>query len=195
MAVLVPELPSAAAWRLLDAHVGFEVLFPRAGSDGARMVGQSTGVEEGEAWAVRYDVALDAGWTTRSAHVTGLSAAGEHEVRIEGDGRGGWRIDGRPAEELSGCLDVDLEGSACTNAFPAGRLALEVGESAEAPAAYVRASDLRVERLEQRYTRLEDDGECSRYDYASPAFGFECVLVYDRHGLALDYPGIAVRVA
>ena len=188
----MPELPAAAAWRLLDAHAGFEVLFPR---DRCRVEGQSTGVEEGEAWALRYAIALYDGGATRSAHVTGLSAAGEHEVRIEGDGRGGWRVDGRPAPELSGCLDVDLEGSACTNAFPVRRLALEVGQRAEAPAVYVRAPDLRVERLEQQYERLEDDGELTRYDYASPAFGFTCVLVYDRHGLVLDYPGIAVRVA
>jgi hypothetical protein len=191
----MPDLPPAAAWRLIDAHVGFEVLFPRGERDELRMEGQSTGVEEGEAWAVRYAIGLDAGWATRSAHVTGLSEAGAHEVRIEGDGKGDWRVDGRPAPELSGCLDVDLEGSACTNAFPVRRLALEVGQRAEAPAVYVRAPDLRVERLEQQYERLADDGERTRYDYASPAFGFTCVLVYDRHGLALDYPGIAVRVA
>jgi hypothetical protein len=42
----------------------------------------------------------------------------------------------------------------------------------------VRALDLAVERLEQRYLRLEDDDEGRRrYHYASPAFGFECELV------------------
>jgi hypothetical protein len=59
----------------------------------------------------------------------------------------------------------------------------------------VRAPDLRVERLEQRYARLEDDGEHSRYDYAAPDLGFTSELVYDEFGLVLDYPGIAVRVA
>ena len=58
-------------------------------------------------------------------------------------------------------------------------------------AAYVRALDLSVERLEQHYVRLGAD----RYHYASPAFGFECELAYDDAGLVLDYPGIAVRVA
>jgi uncharacterized protein len=37
--------------------------------------------------------------------------------------------------------------------FPARRLELAVGRHADAPAAYVRAEDLRVERLEQRYLR------------------------------------------
>ncbi len=71
------------------------------------------------------------------------------------------------------------------------RLALAVGAAAEAPAAYVRADGLAIERLEQRYERIAD----RRYDYRAPAFDFRCELAYDRHGLVLEYPGIAVRVA
>jgi hypothetical protein len=116
-------------------------------------------------------------------------------VRLEGDGTGAWQVDGVRAAELAGCLDVDLEASACTNAFPVHRLGLEVGQRADAPAAYVRAPDLRVERLEQSYARLQGDGGRSRYDYAAPAFEYRTELVFDRFGLVLDYPGIAVRVA
>jgi hypothetical protein len=78
--------------------------------------------------------------------------------------------------------------------LPVLRLGLHVGQRANAPAVYLRALDLRVERLEQRYARLELDGERSRYDYAAPDLDFRCVLVYDEFGLVLDYPGIAVRV-
>lgn len=74
------------------------------------------------------------------------------------------------------------------------RLGLRVGQSVEAPAAYVRALDLRVERLEQTYMRVDDDGDRQRYLYRSPAFGFEAQLVYDASVLVLDYPGIASRV-
>ena len=188
------ELPAAAAWRHLGARVGFEVVFLRREGDGYRVEGYATAVEDGEAWGIRYAITLDAGWTTRSAHVVGRSTAGAYEVQVDGDGTGGWRVDGTPAPELDGCMDVDLEASACTNAFPVRRLALGVGDRADAPAAYVRASDGRVERLEQTYVRLPDDGEHSLYDYASPAFDFRAELVYDRFGLVLDYPGIAVRV-
>ena len=97
--------------------------------------------------------------------------------------------------QLSGCVDVDLEASACTNALPVNRLKLEVGQAADAPAVYVRARDLQVERLEQRYERLPNAGERARYDYIAPRFDFRAVLVYDQFGLVLDYPGIAVRVA
>jgi hypothetical protein len=75
------------------------------------------------------------------------------------------------------------------------RLGLAIGEGADAPAAYIRAADLRVERLEQHYERLTDDGSRQRYHYAAPQFEFECELLYDESGLVLEYPGIAVRAA
>jgi hypothetical protein len=71
---------------------------------------------------------------------------------------------------------------------------LPVGGRGAVPAAYVRAPDLRVERLEQTYARVADDSVHQRYDYVAPAFGFECRLIYDESGLVLDYPGLAVRV-
>jgi hypothetical protein len=58
-----------------------------------------------------------------------------------------------------------------------------------------RAEDLGVERLEERYVRLEDQGPGRRFAYAAHAFDFTCVLAYDDAGLLLDYPGIAVRAA
>jgi hypothetical protein len=190
----VSELPSTAAWRHRDARLGFEVLFVRRDRDGIRLDGHSTVVEEGDAWATRYAITVDEAWATRSAQVVAQSALGTHEVRLEADGTGVWRIDGKAAPGLAGCLDVDLEASACTNALPIRRLGLCVGELADAPAAYVRAPILGVERLEQTYSRLPDDGESARYEYVSPAFDFRAVLIYDRLGFVLDYPGIAVRV-
>jgi len=58
-------------------------------------------------------------------------------------------------------------------------------------AAFVRADDLRVERLEQTYTRL-DDGV--HFAYTSMTFSFACNLAYDTSGLIVDYPGIATRL-
>jgi uncharacterized protein len=133
------ELPSTAAWRHRDARLGFEVLFVRHDRGCLRLEGHSTAVEEEEAWAIRYDLTVDERWVTRSAHVVARSALGVDEVRLEADGIGVWQIDGKAAPWLGGCLDVDLEASACTNALPIHRLGLSVGERADAPAAYVRA--------------------------------------------------------
>jgi hypothetical protein len=82
-----------------------------------------------------------------------------------------------------------------TNTLPVHRLRLAVGTSAEAPAAYVRATDLAINRLEQRYERIEDDGTLERYAYSAPQFAYTGTLAYDSSGLLLDYPGIACRTA
>jgi hypothetical protein len=128
--------------------------------------------------------------------VTGRAEDGDRSLLLVCDASGRWSVDGESDARLDGCLDVDLEASAFTNAFPVHRLALEVGEAADAPAAYVRAADLTVERLEQRYVRVDDDASGrQRYDYDAPAFDFSCRLVYDGSGLVVEYPGIAVRAA
>jgi len=177
--------PAQVAWRHKDLREGFEVVFlePRWTVEGA-----TTAVEDGEAFAVQYAIDLSPDWITRSARVASFG----REVHLFADGDGAWQVDGRPAPELDGILDVDLESSSFTNAFPVHRLALAVGESRDAPAAWVRFSTLAVERLEQRYTRLPDDeAGRARFDYWSP--DLQCELVYDEFGLVLDYPGIATR--
>jgi uncharacterized protein len=186
--------PPVAAWKHVGARDGFEVLFVRAGRDTTVLEGHAVAVEQGDAWSVRYVVSVDASWATRSARVTCRSALGSFDVRLEADAAGRWQIDGEPAPELDGSLDVDLEASASTNALPVRRLGLSVGESADAPATYLRATDLHVERLDQRYTRLPDDDGRIRFDYEAPALAYRGVLIYDQLGLVLDYPGIAVRV-
>jgi uncharacterized protein len=185
---------ASAAWQHRDARAGLEVVFLDAAGDVCRAEGATSAVEDGEPWIVSYEIELAPDWTTRTARVVSRSRHGRCEVRLEADGAGRWLVDGARAAHLDGCLDVDLESSALTNAFPVQRLRLNPGADAEAPAAYVRALDLGVERLEQRYVRLDDDGRRPRYRYAAPAFDFECVLTYAEDGLVADYPGIAIRV-
>ena len=186
-------MPSAAAWHHRDARQGFEVVYFHAVKGGYRIDGHTAAVEDDQPWVVQYTIVVDTRWTTRSASVTGHWSTGTRNIDIEADGHGRWHIDGTHAAALDGCLDVDLESSSMTNALPARRLALPVGGRASAPAAYVRALDLSVERLEQHYVRVADEGGNQGYDYSAPAFDFNCRLVYDTAGLPLDYPGIAVR--
>jgi uncharacterized protein len=187
------ELPPSAAWRHVDARDGFEVVFLQTGVCGYRLVGCTTAVEDGQAWVVRYDIVVDAEWRTRNAYVSGRSASGEQEVWLEADGSGHWRVGGEAAPQLDGCFDIDLESSSCTNTLPVHRLGLDIGQGADAPAAYVQALGFAVERLEQRYIRIEDDGNQQRFDYTAPVFDYEGRLVYDASGLVINYPGIAIR--
>jgi hypothetical protein len=186
-------LPEGVAWRHTGLRDGFEVAFLRTEDDGHRLDGHTTALEAGQAWTIKYAVNVDRHWRTRDAELTAWTSEGEARVHIESVGAGRWSVDGVRRPDLDGCLDVDLESSALTNTMPVHRLALPVGGAASAPAAYVRAVDLGVERLEQQYTRLPD-GPGFRFDYEAPQFGFRSVLLYDRAGLVVDYPGIATRM-
>jgi hypothetical protein len=188
------QLPPSAAWRHRDARDGFEVMFARTDAGGHHLEGTTTATEDGAAWAVHYAVVVDLAWRTRSAVVHGWSAGGRRELRLESDGHGAWRVNGTPAPELAGCLDVDLESSVVTNTLPVHRLRLQPGAEADAPAAFVRALHLRVERLEQRYVRVDDENGRAVYAYEAPRFDYAGRLAYDGSGLLLDYPGIAERV-
>ncbi|WP_049580575.1 putative glycolipid-binding domain-containing protein [Streptomyces sp. SBT349] len=188
--------PRSAAWAHQEARSGFEVVHFHGDDGGGHAIeGCTTAVEEGDAWVVEYRITVDASWRTRTARVTGTSEAGRRSTELRGDGEGHWLVDGEAAPHLDGCFDVDLESSAMTNAFPVHRMALPVGGQGRAPAAYVRALGLGVERLEQGYARTADEGGHQRYDYEAPVFDVACRLVYDGSGLVLAYPGIAIRAA
>jgi hypothetical protein len=187
--------PATAAWSHRDARSGFEVVYFQRLDAGYQIDGCTTAVEDGQTWFVDYGITLDADWITREARVTSRSASGRRSVLLKADGAGHWLVDGEATPRLDGCLDVDLESSAMTNALPVHRMALPIGARAAVPAAYVRAADPSVERLEQEYLRSTDQGAHQCYDYTAPAFEFTCRLVYDGSGLVLSYPGIAVRAA
>jgi hypothetical protein len=195
MALDLDPLPPLASWRHRDARDGFEVLSVGPLGRGVVLDGHTTGIEEGQAFAVGYRIEVDERWVTRRAQLRAWWPHGSGGILIEGDGAGGWAIDGIDRPDLAGILDVDLESSACTNALPLRRLALGVGEEADAPAVYVRAFDLAVERLDQRYHRRPDDGDHVIAHYLCERFEADFDLTYDRSGLILDYPTLATRLS
>ncbi len=185
--------PPSACWRHQGLRSGFEVAYFLPDGDGWLVDGTTAGLQDGNTWVVTYRIRLDRVWTTRSAEVVARTKSGSHACRLDSDRAGCWKVDGKKASRLDGCLDVDLESSAVTNAFPVHRLGLAVGDRAPAPATYVRAEGLGVEKLDQLYRRVEDLPSGQQYDYEAPGFEFRTRLSYDTSGLVIDYPGIATR--
>lgn len=188
------DLPAAAAWRHHTVRDGFETVFFAERPDGWTLQGHTAAVEDGVAWAIRYDIIVDTAWHTRTAHILSQSASGSYELVLESDGAGRWHVDGVRTPQFDDCFDVDLEASACTNTLPVHRAPPAVGVSVDASALWVRAPALEVQRLEQTYQRLEGTDDLQRFDYRSPAFGFEAVLTFDATGLVVEYPELASRV-
>src|SRR4051794_34827609 len=111
-------LPAVAAWQHRDSRAGFEVVY----IEGPLVEGYATALEEGSTWAVEYLIAVDESWSTRSLRVRSRTATAAHELLLEHDGSGAWRVNGSPEPRLDGCHDVDLEASAFTNTLPVHRL-------------------------------------------------------------------------
>jgi uncharacterized protein len=189
------ELPRAVAWRHLTSRDGFETVFFERAEDGNIIVcGTCAAVEEGVAWSNVYRLMLDGSWRTLSASVDSHSAtSGKRSVQLISAHDAEWIVNGELRPDLDGYVDVDLEASAFTNALPLHRLPLARGKVVDAPAVYIRATDLAVGTLQQTYKLLRADERGFRVEYESPAFDFKCELTYDRSGLVVDYPDIAHR--
>ena len=175
---------TAVLWRAGDGGADLCVLEP-AGA-GRRLRGTVLTHEAKQPIEIRYSVAVDAAWATRDVEVLVAFAGGDLREPVELGGL--WSGKERPPE-LEGSVDVDLSFTPATNTLPIRRLRLEVGEEAEIAVAWLRWPELRVERVLQRYTRLEKD----RYRYSQDEFKAE--LVVDEHGLVLEYEGIWRAIA
>lgn len=175
-------LVRALLWRRTDLPGAEHVRLWR-GAHGYRLEGTAVLAEDGEPLRVEYEVACTAGWETRT--VRAVLARGAETLRVELAAEGGrWLRDGVEAPAVAGCLDVDLSVSPATNTLPIRRLGLEVGESREVVAAWLRFPGLELEPLRQRYTRLSE----RRYRYESPAHDFTAEVEVDEMGLVVRYP-------
>jgi hypothetical protein len=112
------------------------------------------------------------------------------------DGAWRWKLnwdEEREVPELSDCIDVDLGCTPSTNTLPIRRLNLEIGESREVTAAWVRFPALSVQPLRQRYTRLGE--HAYRYESGNDAYTFTADLAVDDLGLVTSYPPAWQRIA
>lgn len=130
---------------------------------------------------VSYTVETDEGWRTRRARV-GETLRGRR-TSVEAEMRGSrWHVNGRRAERLDGCADIDLGASPVTNTLPINRVRLDVGSRIDLTAAWVRFPRLSVEPLRQSYERV---GE-RLYVYRSES-GFESEIEVDESGVVTRY--------
>jgi hypothetical protein len=83
-------------------------------------------------------------------------------------------------------VDVDLGFTPATNLIPIRRLALLVGEAADAPAAWLDIANGALGLLAQRYERRSE----TAYWYEAPAFGYSAELDVGPDGFVRRYPGL-----
>jgi len=137
-----------------------------------------------------YEIHCDPLWHTRRVAVECIMASAARSVDLTVGSSGEWHSPAKELPELRECIDIDLAITPATNTLPIRRLKLEVGQSQDVSAVWLKFPDLTLEILSQRYTRLEAD----RYLYQSGS-GFSAELVVDDLGLVAFYPGGWERMA
>jgi hypothetical protein len=145
---------------------------------------------DGRPCALHYEVETTGAWITRRARLRGCAGAKRVDLHIR-TGRGGrWLLNGVPRDRIANCIDLDLGITPATNQIAIRRLALRIGQEAQAPAAYVAYPSFKLSVLEQTYRRISRN----QYQYEAPIFGYSGVIRVDRVGAVEDYPGLFRRV-
>jgi len=173
-------------WRGLDLR-GHEACRLYGGLDNEwRLEGTAVFAHEGRACRLSYLIACDASWNTLSGMVSGWVGNKLVNIELLVDEHRRWKMNGVFQAQVDGCVDLDLNFSPSTNLLPIRRLNLEVGQSAEVKAAWLRFPGFELESFSQVYTRVDE----TTYRYSSRDGEFVADLTVDEVGFPRVYPGL-----
>jgi uncharacterized protein len=170
-------------WRNLAAH-GSDHCSLLQTAQGWLLQGTAIAVlRDGRPMLADYEIECDQLWHTRRVAATCLTGSTTRSIDLIVEPSGVWRRSEEELPTLGQCSDIDLAVTPATNTLPIRRLNLEIGQSREVAAAWLKFPDLTLEVLPQRYTRLDPQ----RYRYQSGT-GFSAELLVDDLGLVTTYP-------
>ena len=176
-------------WRRLD-DVGLEHCRLWVGREQSVLEGRVLVAEAESPLEIGYTVACNRKWETQAVDVVLIGGESSRVLELRRDEQNRWWRDDARLPDMDGLVDVDLSVTPATNTLPIGRLGLDVGASAAVDAVWVRFPELTLERLPQRYTRLD----ARRYRYESGG-AFVAELEVDVHDLVVRYGELWERVA
>jgi hypothetical protein len=172
-------------WRRLDGPGHDACRLEQQGS-GWQLDGTAVFLLDGRPACLTYAATCDVGWRAQGGQVRGW--IGDRPVafsmaRLEA---GGWTLDGREVPGLRACVDLDFGFTPSTNLLQVRRLALDCGQAADAPAAWLDVSTGALDVLVQRYERRSE----TTYWYQAPRFDYAQLLEVDHLGFVRRYPGL-----
>lgn len=177
-------------WTRLD-QPGSEYAELREFDGGWELAGSVVVAEEGVPHLAEYLITCDSRWMTRQARLVMRGGGAPRSLVLRVDEQQRWWRGDEEVTQYRGCTDVDLGFTPSTNSLPIRRLSLQVGQSSEVTAAWVRMPELELLTLPQRYTRLSP----TRFHYESHGGSFVSELETDELGLVVRYPPLWERVA
>jgi hypothetical protein len=178
-----PVTAAAILWRRLDAP-GHDACRLVRSAGGWRIEGTAVFRHLGAPASLAYRADCDLEWRARQGRVRGWLGDASLDLAIARTGEAGWTLDGAAVPGLADCLDLDFGFTPATNLLQIRRLALEEGQAADAPAAWLDVATGGLQRLPQRYQRRAG----STYWYEAPSFGYAALLEVDPSGFVRLYP-------
>jgi hypothetical protein len=170
-------------WCRLDAP-GHDACRLVARDGGWRLEGMAAFRHEGAPASLAYEAECDTAWRTTRSTVRGWVGDERFDLDITRAVDGPWILRGRGVSGLDACVDVDLGFTPATNLFQLRRIALEVGQGADVPVAWIDVLGTTLEVVHQRYERLSAD----TYRYESPRFEYRETLRVTTAGFVALYP-------
>lgn len=137
-------------------------------------------------YEVEYHIRTNSRWETIFFEVKSRINDKHDVLRYEGDGRGNWKSNGKPATEFKDCIDIDIPLTPFTNTLPINRLKLKEGASAQIKVIYIDLLENRVHAVHQKYTRLSK----TEYHYENVPNDFEAIITVDKSGFVIHYPAL-----
>jgi hypothetical protein len=172
-------------WRRLDTP-GHDACRLDRSATGWQLEGTAVFLHQGNPARLDYRLVCDTAWRTQQGHVQGWIGSDPLELRIARTNAGVWTLNGATVPNLEDCVDLDFGFTPATNLSQLRRLALEVGQAADVPVAWLDLSPGSLGRLPQRYERRADE----TYWYEAASFGYAALLEVTPEGFVRRYPGL-----
>ena len=172
-------------WRRLDTP-GHDACRLERSDAGWRLEGTAVYRHENVPARLTYVVECDRAWHAQRGRVQGWLGADSLDFRLARTSAGVWIINGVAVPDLGNCVDLDFAFTPATNLPQLRRLALEVGQAAEAPAAWLDVSAGTLALLPQCYERRTE----ATYWYESPSVAYAALLEVAPNGFIRRYPGL-----
>ncbi|VTU33445.1 putative glycolipid-binding domain-containing protein [Variovorax sp. RA8] len=178
------QIVATMFWRRLDLP-GHDACRLEKHGDGWQLDGAAVfRGENGQPARLDYRVHCDKAWHAKWGRVRGWIGSLPVDFAIARAANGEWSLNDQRVPGLAHCTDLDLGFTPATNLLPLRRLNLQVGESAEAPAAWLDLDNEDLSALAQHYERRSE----AEYWYQSPRFDYEGLLVTVPEGFVTHYP-------
>jgi hypothetical protein len=142
-------------------------------------------------YRVEYNVKTNPQWETIYAEVHCQHNNRREQFVFESDAKGNWTMNGKQANQFSGCMDIDIPLTPFTNTLPINRLKLTQGEEHQIQVIYLNLLAEQIVPVNQKYIRLSK----TEYHYENVPNDFEAKIEVDEMGFVADYPSLFVRTA